>query len=130
MPHLTRHQKQSLERQLRDRAQDLNVDVERERDKSDENLRVASEARDPGDFASAMITTDLNQAEIVRDVRELNAISSALRRIGGEEYGVCIDCGTEIPFARLKAQPAAVRCSRCQGAFERNFAGNGRGPTM
>jgi DnaK suppressor protein len=34
-------------------------------------------------------------------------------------YGICIDCGGEIPFERLQAQPAALRCIACQNAYEK-----------
>jgi DnaK suppressor protein len=29
-------------------------------------------------------------------------------------YGLCMDCGEEIPLERLFAQPAAIRCAACQ----------------
>jgi len=32
--------------------------------------------------------------------------------------GRCADCGKEIPTERLKALPEAVRCVRCQAAWE------------
>lgn len=32
----------------------------------------------------------------------------------------CEDCGEEIPLARRRAAPHAVRCIDCQTAFERN----------
>jgi DnaK suppressor protein len=28
-------------------------------------------------------------------------------------YGVCVDCGTEIPEARLEARPLSIRCVAC-----------------
>jgi phage/conjugal plasmid C-4 type zinc finger TraR family protein len=31
----------------------------------------------------------------------------------------CNDCGDDIPMARLKIFPYAVRCAECQGYFER-----------
>ena len=33
-------------------------------------------------------------------------------------YGVCIDCGTDIPAARLYATPEAERCIACQQITE------------
>ncbi|WP_432257342.1 TraR/DksA family transcriptional regulator [Cupriavidus sp. TMH.W2] len=32
--------------------------------------------------------------------------------------GVCIDCQQAIPFARLQAYPAAMRCTACQNLHE------------
>lgn len=39
------------------------------------------------------------------------------RVIDGIAY--CVDCGFDIPPARLKARPDAVRCVECQGKKER-----------
>jgi RNA polymerase-binding transcription factor DksA len=33
-----------------------------------------------------------------------------------------VDCGTDIPVARLRAQPAALRCVACQGVHEKTYA--------
>ena len=37
-------------------------------------------------------------------------------------YGVCIDCGVDIPFARLQATPSAERCIACQEKYEKTYA--------
>jgi RNA polymerase-binding transcription factor DksA len=37
-------------------------------------------------------------------------------------YGMCIQCGLEIGFARLRANPAAERCITCQTQFEKTHA--------
>lgn len=49
---------------------------------------------------------------------ELRLVEEALSRMEAGTYGVCIDCGTEIPPARLKAAPEAARCIPCQQKFE------------
>jgi RNA polymerase-binding transcription factor DksA len=41
----------------------------------------------------------------------------------GASYGRCADCGLEIPFERLKAEPAALRCIDCQRVHEHTHAG-------
>lgn len=66
---------------------------------------------------------ELENAEVVdalgNETRaELNKIAKALDQIKNETYGICIDCGEEIPMARLKAYPFAVRCIRCATAEE------------
>ncbi len=38
--------------------------------------------------------------------------------VQGAEDGLCVDCGREIGSERLAAVPTAVRCIRCQGAWE------------
>ena len=49
----------------------------------------------------------------------LMAIVAAQRRLAKGDYGLCEDCGKEIGFARLEAQPAASRCVRCQETTEK-----------
>jgi len=36
-------------------------------------------------------------------------------------YGQCVDCSEEIPFARMRAQPAAERCLACQERHEKTY---------
>ncbi|MEO6944609.1 MAG: TraR/DksA C4-type zinc finger protein [Lacisediminihabitans sp.] len=45
--------------------------------------------------------------------QHLHEIESALERVDGDEFGVCIGCGQRIPFARLDARPYARRCVAC-----------------
>ena len=58
------------------------------------------------------------------DLAELGATSRALKRLReGEDYGLCIECGVEIPFDRLKAEPQAERCVPCEAGREGRRAG-------
>ena len=52
------------------------------------------------------------------ETQELARVEDALRRLDGERYGLCVDCGEEIPFQRLKAEPWALRCVACQARRE------------
>jgi RNA polymerase-binding protein DksA len=66
---------------------------------------------------------ELENAEVVdalgNETRsELNKIAKALDQIKNETYGVCVDCGEEIPMARLNVHPFADRCIRCATAEE------------
>jgi RNA polymerase-binding transcription factor DksA len=38
---------------------------------------------------------------------------SALERLHQPDYGVCIECGKDISFVRLEANPSALHCERC-----------------
>lgn len=46
--------------------------------------------------------------------REIVAIHAALNRIKLGTYGICADCGEEIPAKRLDAVPTALRCMACE----------------
>lgn len=92
------------------------------RSKSEQYVDVAGRVRDAGDSSVADLIVDLNMAEVGRDVEEIRDIEAALKRIAEGEYGVCTDCGGAIAIERLKANPTAQRCIRCQEAYERTHA--------
>lgn len=54
---------------------------------------------------------------------ELADIGAALQRLDADEYGVCTDCGADIPLARLKVQPQALRCVACESSQESRRGG-------
>jgi DnaK suppressor protein len=66
---------------------------------------------------------ELENAEVVdalgNEARtEISKIARALDQIKNGTYGVCVDCGTAIPMARLEAYAFADRCIRCATAVE------------
>ena len=61
---------------------------------------------------------DLEFALDARESAELDAVDAALKRIEDGSYGVCADCGCDIPAARLHAAPEKLRCISCQDKLE------------
>lgn len=61
---------------------------------------------------------DLEFALDEHDNAELRMVNAALERIEAGTYGLCPDCGVEIPAARLHAAPEAQRCIACQEKVE------------
>ena len=61
---------------------------------------------------------ELEFALDARETEELNQIEAALRRIEDGRYGQCVNCGVEIPSARLEVAPEASRCIACQEEVE------------
>lgn len=49
--------------------------------------------------------------------RELQCIEGALHRIAEDEFGFCLECGQDIPEARLRVNPAALNCISCAKLF-------------
>jgi DnaK suppressor protein len=76
------------------------------------------EVKTHADEAEAERADDVRFAEIEIDRARLEEIDQALARIAGGRYGICEDCGADIPRARLFAQPTAIRCAACQAALE------------
>ena len=62
---------------------------------------------------------DLEFALDDHDSAELRAVAAALQRIDNGTYGECSDCGVQIPEARLRAAPEALRCIACQEQVEK-----------
>lgn len=65
---------------------------------------------------------ELDLARSDRATVSLGELSRALARMADGQYGLCSDCGTEIPFDRLKVEPWAERCVPCQSAVEKAAA--------
>lgn len=78
------------------------------------------EVEDLGEQGEERVRGAVRAAEQERDNRELEDIGTALERMRAGSYGECLDCGTDIPVARLEAQPSALRCLPCQEKFEQS----------
>ncbi|ODS24952.1 hypothetical protein AB835_01445 [Candidatus Endobugula sertula] len=50
---------------------------------------------------------------------KITEINNVLEKISKKTYGICIDCGKNIGFARLNAYPVAQRCIDCKSVFEK-----------
>ena len=77
---------------------------------------------DSADESVADLLSDLDAAEITRDLGEIRELEAARARLAAGTYGQCVDCRTDIPVARLRAQPAALRCVACQAVHEKTYA--------
>jgi DnaK suppressor protein len=62
--------------------------------------------------------TSLQEAER----RELIAIERALAKMATGNFGICEECGEEIPSKRLMVLPEARLCANCQAFEERQNA--------
>jgi RNA polymerase-binding transcription factor len=80
---------------------------------------------DEGDQAVGIELADLNMEMMNRHIRQIREIESAKARIEGGSYGTCVDCGRDIGFERLLAQPTALRCVDCQEQWERTHQHDG-----
>ena len=55
---------------------------------------------------------------------EAEQVELALQRLAEGKYGICIDCGKEIPRERLEAIPESVRCIEDQARYEATLRAN------
>lgn len=86
--------------------------------------RITDEVRSPLEADSEEQVVVRENQEVIDDLgnitrQELRKVNKALTRIEAGEYGHCIDCGCEIPEARLVANPFAERCLACEEKHEK-----------
>jgi len=98
-------------------ARELGQDFDRMR--TDGLDQVVGAVPDPGDESVQSMIQDLDQAEASRDLAELRTLDAARARLDEGSYGICSNCGQDIGFERLRANPGAERCIRCQTHFEK-----------
>lgn len=113
MPTLTTGQLAALEAALKARADAL-------RPAAAGSLPNHSEETD--DDAIVDLENALDVAALQRSAGELHDIELTLARLHSPEFAICEDCGIDIPFDRLQANPLATRCTACQTVFERTHA--------
>ncbi|TFJ92331.1 TraR/DksA C4-type zinc finger protein [Lentibacillus salicampi] len=64
----------------------------------------------PGDMGTEMFEREKDIALNEHAEKELKDINAALHAIADGTYGICSECGRDIPFERLEAIPTADRC--------------------
>ena len=74
--------------------------------------------QDNVDIADERLRGGVRQAERDRDAAELRELEAARERLDAGEFGICVDCGVDIPRERLEAMPSAARCIDCQARYE------------
>ncbi len=84
-----------------------------------DQLALANTYADVREQAEADLLADTDLGQLQIEMADLEAIDAALARIGAGSYGRCSRCSEDIALARLRAQPAAHTCLRCQQALEK-----------
>lgn len=129
MAHLMHEDLKQIRENLRDRQKSLLEEVRDKFDQRDNQHLIDLLGREPGDsgdVSMADAVADLNILRAGRQVNELRDIDAAFARMQAGDFGVCVDCGADIPLPRLLAYPTAKRCVACQERHEQLFAHEGR----
>lgn len=131
MNHLTKEQLANLKQQLVETRMQLQSEIREELLRSDGEQwgDLAGQVHDPGEESVADLLVDTNITMVGKSVAQLREVEEALQRINMGSYGLCEDCGAEIPYERLKAYPTARRDLEHQAKFEKSFAEEGK-PTI
>lgn len=101
---------------LLDRKDKINKNIQGSRDSID-SLKD-SECKDEYDYAE--VSSDSFKEGIIanQQIKELNEIEDALKRIEKGNYGICEMCDESIAIGRLRAKPFAKFCTPCREIYE------------
>ncbi|OLB01910.1 MAG: hypothetical protein AUH21_06630, partial [Nitrospirae bacterium 13_2_20CM_62_7] len=69
---------------------------------------------DLSDQATAEVDQNFTLRLKEREQKLLKKIDDALDRVAAHTYGICLRCGEEIPYKRLKARPVTTLCIECK----------------
>jgi DnaK suppressor protein len=85
---------------------------------SESGARAVEVVMDMEDLASKDLGEGVDYALLEIRYRTYKDIADAFRRLETGTYGVCADCGLDIPLPRLQAEPFAKLCVPCQQQTE------------
>jgi len=121
MSDLTDAQRDEVERLLAAREAELRAEVRDAREaQAARPSAQGPQVDDSGEQAEERFRRGVEHLELQRDQEELQDIADAKARLANGSYGRCIDCGCDIPWPRLQAQPAARRCVEDQARHEQS----------
>lgn len=83
---------------------------------------TANDPEDVGDTSVRNYSKELLFQQLSANRSRLKNIDAALRRIRMGNFGVCSNCGNEIPIKRLEAMPWTAYCRDCQEELEKASA--------
>lgn len=102
---------------------ELQEELERQLARLERSMRTTEEAMEPVELDQAAVgrlsrIDSLQNQGLTRNLQErerakLAQIHGAFRRLAEGTYGLCITCGSEIPFGRLYVVPEAPTCTAC-----------------
>jgi DnaK suppressor protein len=87
--------------------------------KSSSDLPTGEPSGDIYDQASSERDRELGLLLNDREREKLRNIDEALLRIEEGDYGVCEECGCDIPLGRLRVMPFAHYCVKCKEEIEK-----------
>lgn len=82
------------------------------------NEADSHEVADFKDMATEEALSAVDEVQADHAAHELEKVLAAQRRLAGQSYGLCLQCGEAIDLRRLTALPATPYCTACQTAHE------------
>ena len=110
---LTPAQRDELKALLLQRRDALQLEMQQNR----ENLSPPT--ADEGAMVQRNVAREVDQALTDIDAADLTRIDRALKAMADGSYGLCGECGCDIPFERLRIEPQTEHCVACKGRWEK-----------
>lgn len=125
MATLSDNDRPHFEQQLRDRRRALRGDIAHalRQSQREDFTELAGRVHDAGEESVAELVMTTNFTHLNRELTELREVEAAIGRLRDGRYGKCAECGADIDPERLRVNPTARRCIRCQ--TQREQAGRG-----
>jgi RNA polymerase-binding transcription factor DksA len=83
----------------------------------------------PADQGTETFEQELDETTLLLLAEERQRVEEARKALEEGRYGVCVDCGKDIPPARLEAMPESIRCVEDQSLYEARLRqGGGAAP--
>jgi RNA polymerase-binding transcription factor DksA len=87
-------------------------------DQREETGELSIVGQHPADTADFTYQRELQQTTQELLDREVAQVQAAMRARATGTYGICQECGRQIPPERLEARPEATLCVECQRRLE------------
>ena len=116
---LTDPPQQRLLAALARREETLRAQITELREVLERSTPASEPPGDDADRAFARTCAGIDRDLIDRYLTEIGEIEQTRARIADGSFGICPDCGNEIGWERLKANPVARRCTDCQALHEK-----------
>ena len=118
--------RQQVTARLDERERELNAHRPSVRDEGQDS-ELSDYDNHPGDQGTETFMQEMDETtEMILD-EEATRVRDARQALENGTYGTCVDCGKEIPAARLEAIPESVRCVEDQRTYEARLR-QGGGP--
>ena len=96
---------------------------------TDELSELADYDQHPADQGTETFEQELDETTLMILEEEEHRVREARKALDEGRYGICVDCGKEIPRQRLDAIPESVRCVEDQRLYEARLRQRGIGPS-
>jgi DnaK suppressor protein len=113
------YETKQVEARLDQRAREIEHRRE-ELKRTDEGLtdELADYDQHPADQGTETFEQELDETTLMILEEEDKRVEEARKALADGRYGICVDCGKEIPAGRLEAIPETIRCVEDQRTYE------------